>query len=57
VALGTLGLLLAVHECLKLVLAFFADVLKDGHDGLFGGSGTVTAFILRSICGFFSNFL
>ena len=30
-ALGTLGLLLAIDEGLEPVMAFFADVLEDGH--------------------------
>jgi hypothetical protein len=30
-ALGTLGFLFAENQGLELVLAFFADVLEDGH--------------------------
>jgi hypothetical protein len=31
VALGTLGLFLAVNEGFELMMAFFADVLEDWH--------------------------
>jgi hypothetical protein len=47
VALGALGLFLAVDEGFELMLAFFADVFVDWHELL--------PSLLESICGEFAN--
>ena len=51
-ALGTLGFLFAENQGLELVLAFFADVLEDGHGKT---PKRIAVFYLKSKCGHSAN--
>jgi hypothetical protein len=53
VALGAFGFLFAEDQRLKLLLAIFADVLEDGHEG--NSRKKIAIFYLKSKCGHFAN--
>jgi hypothetical protein len=52
-ALRALGFLLAENQSLEFVLAFLADVLKDGHEE--NSTKKTAVFYLKSKCGYFAN--
>ncbi len=52
-ALRTLGFLLTEDNSLEFVLAFLADVLKDGHEE--NSTKKIAGFYLKSKCGYFAN--
>jgi hypothetical protein len=52
-ALWALGLLFAEDESLELVVAFLADVLKDGHGE--NSAKKIAVFYLKSKRGYFAN--
>jgi hypothetical protein len=51
-ALRALRFLFAEDQSLELVLAFLADVLKDGHEN---SAKKIAVFYLKSKCGYFAN--